>query len=132
MSLSDSAGTLTATRVQLVKMSGAGSLSRLRTTRTAGTVGATHALDVVTRTLLRPGDTVLVDEPGWSVEYARLAALGMRVLRRLGADDGTQAAKRAHAALQTPFAGRRAIPGDDVAPDAVSSRADAVLTEVAG
>lgn len=44
------------------------------------TLGATHALDVVTRTLLKPGDTVLVDEPGWSVEYARLAALGMRVL----------------------------------------------------
>ena len=44
------------------------------------TVGATHALDIVTRTLLRTGDSVLVDEPGWSVEYARLAALGMRVL----------------------------------------------------
>jgi DNA-binding transcriptional MocR family regulator len=42
--------------------------------------GATQALDIVTRTLLRPGDTVLVDEPGWSVEYARLAALGMRML----------------------------------------------------
>ncbi|WP_298825519.1 PLP-dependent aminotransferase family protein [uncultured Piscinibacter sp.] len=44
------------------------------------TVGATHALDVVTRTLLKPGDTVLVDEPGWSIEYARLAALGLHVL----------------------------------------------------
>jgi DNA-binding transcriptional MocR family regulator len=44
------------------------------------TLGATHALDVVTRTLLRSGDSVLVDEPGWSVEYARLAALGMRIL----------------------------------------------------
>ena len=44
------------------------------------TIGATHALDVVTRTLLRAGDPVLVDEPGWSVEYARLQALGMRVL----------------------------------------------------
>ena len=44
------------------------------------TIGATHALDIVTRTLLKPGDSVLVDEPGWSVEYARLAALGMRVL----------------------------------------------------
>ena len=44
------------------------------------TIGATHALDVVTRTLLRAGDSVLVDEPGWSVEYARLAALGLRVL----------------------------------------------------
>ena len=46
----------------------------------ATTIGATHALDIVTRTLLRAGDSVLVDEPGWSVEYARLAALGMRVL----------------------------------------------------
>ena len=36
------------------------------------TVGATHALDVVSRTLLRAGDSVLVDEPGWAVEYARL------------------------------------------------------------
>ena len=36
------------------------------------TVGATHALDVVTRALARAGDSVLVDEPGWSVEYARL------------------------------------------------------------
>ena len=44
------------------------------------TIGATQALDVVTRSLLRAGDSVLVDEPGWSVEYARLAALGMRVL----------------------------------------------------
>ncbi|MEO7150937.1 MAG: PLP-dependent aminotransferase family protein [Burkholderiaceae bacterium] len=44
------------------------------------TLGAIQALDIVTRTLLRPGDSVLVDEPGWSIEYARLAALGMRVL----------------------------------------------------
>ena len=44
------------------------------------TVGATHALDIVSRTLLRPGDAVLVDEPGWAVEFARLARLGMRVL----------------------------------------------------
>ncbi|HEY9238749.1 MAG TPA: PLP-dependent aminotransferase family protein, partial [Burkholderiaceae bacterium] len=52
------------------------------------TVGATHALDVLTRTLLRAGDSVLVDEPGWSVEYARLAALGMRVLPVPRGDDG--------------------------------------------
>ncbi len=44
------------------------------------TVGATHALDIVARTLLQPGDTVLVDEPGWSVEYERLTRLGMRLL----------------------------------------------------
>ena len=52
------------------------------------TIGATHALDVVTRTLLRAGDSVLVDEPGWSVEYARLAALGLRVLPVPRGEDG--------------------------------------------
>jgi DNA-binding transcriptional MocR family regulator len=52
------------------------------------TVGATHALDVVTRSLLRAGDSVLVDEPGWSVEYARLAALGLRVLPVPRGEDG--------------------------------------------
>lgn len=44
------------------------------------TVGATQALDIVTRTIARAGDAVLVDEPGWSVEYARLRALGLVVL----------------------------------------------------
>jgi len=44
------------------------------------TVGATHALDIVSRTLLQPGDAVLVDEPGWAVEYARLTRMGMRLL----------------------------------------------------
>lgn len=44
------------------------------------TVGASQALDIVSRTLLRPGDPVMVEEPGWAVEYARLGALGMRIL----------------------------------------------------
>jgi DNA-binding transcriptional MocR family regulator len=44
------------------------------------TTGATQALDLACRTLLQPGDAVLVDEPGWTVEFARLALLGMRVL----------------------------------------------------
>ena len=44
------------------------------------TVGASHALDIVSRTLLQPGDAVLVDEPGWAVEYARLTRLGLRLL----------------------------------------------------
>ncbi|MBE7420241.1 MAG: PLP-dependent aminotransferase family protein [Ideonella sp.] len=43
-------------------------------------VGATHALDMVARTLLKPGDAVLVDDPGWAVEHARLSRLGMRLL----------------------------------------------------
>jgi DNA-binding transcriptional MocR family regulator len=44
------------------------------------TIGATHALDVVSRTLLKAGDCVMVEEPGWAVEFARLDALGMRIL----------------------------------------------------
>ncbi|MDO9253804.1 PLP-dependent aminotransferase family protein [Hydrogenophaga sp.] len=44
------------------------------------TVGATHALDIVSRTLLKAGDSVMVEEPGWAVEFARLAAMGMRIL----------------------------------------------------
>lgn len=43
-------------------------------------VGATHALDIVARTLLKAGDAVLVDDPGWAVEHARLTAMGMRLL----------------------------------------------------
>jgi DNA-binding transcriptional MocR family regulator len=67
------------------------------------TIGATHALDIVTRTLLRAGDSVLVDEPGWSVEYARLAALGMRVLPvPRGADGPDVAAMRRLIDAQPP------------------------------
>ena len=44
------------------------------------TVGATQGLDLICRTLLQPGDTVLVDEPGWGVEFARLTRMGMRLL----------------------------------------------------
>ncbi len=44
------------------------------------TVGATHALDVASRTLLGHGDSVMVEEPGWAIEFARLDALGMRIL----------------------------------------------------
>lgn len=44
------------------------------------TTGATQALDLVTRGLLQPGDAVLVDDPGWAVEFARLVNTGMRLL----------------------------------------------------
>jgi DNA-binding transcriptional MocR family regulator len=44
------------------------------------TVGATHALDIVSRTLLAAGDAVMVEEPGWAIEFARLSAMGMRIL----------------------------------------------------
>ena len=44
------------------------------------TVGATHALDIVSRTLLQAGDCVMVEEPGWAVAFARLGAPGMQIL----------------------------------------------------
>jgi DNA-binding transcriptional MocR family regulator len=43
------------------------------------TAGATQALDIVSRLLLSPGDTVLVDEPGWAVEFARLTQMGVKL-----------------------------------------------------
>ncbi|MDN3919597.1 PLP-dependent aminotransferase family protein [Roseateles violae] len=52
------------------------------------TVGATHALDLITRSLLQPGDAVLVDDPGWAIEYARLSQAGMRLLPVPRAADG--------------------------------------------
>jgi DNA-binding transcriptional MocR family regulator len=52
------------------------------------TLGATQALDIITRTLTRPGDSVLVDEPGWSIEFARLHALGLRLLPVPRSEDG--------------------------------------------
>jgi DNA-binding transcriptional MocR family regulator len=52
------------------------------------TVGATHALDIVSRTLLRAGDYVMVEEPGWAIEFARLDAMGMRILPVPRSTDG--------------------------------------------
>ena len=43
------------------------------------TAGAMQALDLVSRLLLAPGDTVLVDEPGWAVEFARLTQMGVKL-----------------------------------------------------
>lgn len=44
------------------------------------TNGATHALDLLIRTQLQPGDAVLVDDPGWAIIYARLTQAGVRLL----------------------------------------------------
>jgi len=60
------------------------------------TVGATHALDIVSRTLLRAGDCVMVEEPGWAIEFARLDALGMRILPVPRGPDGPDLAVMAH------------------------------------
>lgn len=66
-------------------------------------VGATHALDIVSRTLLRAGDCVMVEEPGWAVEFARLDALGMRILPVPRRADGPDLAVMAqYCALHSP------------------------------
>jgi DNA-binding transcriptional MocR family regulator len=44
------------------------------------TAGATAALDLAAHVLLAPGDSVLVDEPGWPVEFARLALMGVKCI----------------------------------------------------
>ncbi|SFC05199.1 DNA-binding transcriptional regulator, MocR family, contains an aminotransferase domain [Polaromonas sp. OV174] len=67
------------------------------------TVGATHALDIISRTLLRAGDCVMVEEPGWAVEFARLDAMGMRILPVPRRADGPDLAVMAqYCALHQP------------------------------
>ena len=42
--------------------------------------GVTHGLDLIMRCFLRPGDTVLVEEPAWFVIFGRLNSMGMNVI----------------------------------------------------
>jgi len=44
------------------------------------TTGASHAIELVSQYLLRPGDTALVDEPGYSVMISNLRARGAKVV----------------------------------------------------
>jgi len=44
------------------------------------TAGVTHAIDLLGRQFLKPGDAVLVDDPAWFVMFARFAMLGARVV----------------------------------------------------
>lgn len=44
------------------------------------TSGVTHGLDLIARHLVRPGDTVLVEDPAWFVIFGRLAAFGARLI----------------------------------------------------
>lgn len=61
------------------------------------TFGANHALDLIIRAMLSPGDTVLVDEPGYYPLFAKLALAQVRMVgvRRLpeGPDVDDLAAK---------------------------------------
>ena len=42
--------------------------------------GVTQGMDLVLRSLLRPGDTVLVEDPAWFLVFGLLRALGVQVL----------------------------------------------------
>jgi DNA-binding transcriptional MocR family regulator len=44
------------------------------------THGATHAFDLIIRTLLSPGDTVLVEDPGYHSLFSMLRSYGCRLL----------------------------------------------------
>ena len=44
------------------------------------TKGATHALDLLARYFLHPGDTVLIDDPGYFLLFGALKSLGAKVV----------------------------------------------------
>jgi DNA-binding transcriptional MocR family regulator len=70
------------------------------------TAGATAALDLIAQLLLAPGDSVLVDEPGWPVEFARLALMGVTCIPVPRAHDGPDRAAMRRI-LESPPAGHK-------------------------
>ena len=50
--------------------------------------GATQALDLVLRALTRPGDAVLVEQPGWPLPFAQAARCGLEQLAVARRGDG--------------------------------------------
>jgi len=44
------------------------------------TMGASHALDLIARLFIRPGDTVLVDDPGYFILFGTLKSYGAKVV----------------------------------------------------
>ncbi|MES2016239.1 MAG: PLP-dependent aminotransferase family protein [Pseudomonadota bacterium] len=65
------------------------------------TFGGTHAIDLICRSFLQPGDTVLVEDPGYFLLFGRLRQDGIRLLpiprRPDGLDlDALEAACREH------------------------------------
>jgi len=56
------------------------------------TNGVTHGLDLIARHLVKPGDTVLVEDPAWFVIFGRLAAFGARLIGVPRGPDGPDTA----------------------------------------
>jgi len=44
------------------------------------TAGVTQGLDLVAQHFAKPGDTILVDDPGWFLMFGRFSLLGVRVI----------------------------------------------------
>jgi DNA-binding transcriptional MocR family regulator len=59
-------------------------------------LGATQALDLIARAFTRPGDAVLVEQPGWSAQFAQLAQLGLDLLPVSRTADGPDLERVAH------------------------------------
>jgi len=57
------------------------------------TVGASQALALIARYFLKPGDPVLVDEPGYYTLFGRLAAMGVRLVGVPRTADGVDTAR---------------------------------------
>ena len=67
------------------------------------TSGVTQALDLVARHLVRPGDTVFVDDPAWFLMFGSFAMLGANVIGIPRLPDGPDIARLAEmAALHRP------------------------------
>lgn len=60
--------------------------------------GVTHGLDLISRTFIKPGDTVLVEDPGWFLIFGRLTALGANVVGVPRLADGPDTQALAHLA----------------------------------
>ena len=52
------------------------------------TFGSTHAIDLICRSFLQPGDTVLVEDPGYFLMFGRLRQDGMRLVPITRRPDG--------------------------------------------
>ncbi|HEV8689693.1 MAG TPA: PLP-dependent aminotransferase family protein, partial [Ideonella sp.] len=52
------------------------------------TYGGTHAIDLICRTFLQPGDAVLVEDPGYFLMFGRLRQAGLRLVPIARRPDG--------------------------------------------
>jgi DNA-binding transcriptional MocR family regulator len=57
------------------------------------TYGGTHAIDLICRTFLQPGDTVLVEDPGYFLMFGRLRQAGLRLVPIARRPDGLDLAQ---------------------------------------